>query len=160
MRILYFIMRRANADESWRGGGWGVSQMLTIADRGGVQEPLLSADVICEQTLFFLSNSLSHFQIYGVGGWVGPQICTRFVQFHEVSPTPDATFHPSRMPITSPNQYQTRTVIDCCCDCDYDWLWLGGRRLQQSRPCCGAQCSPRPGWWGSRQRRRGGLHWI
>ena len=101
MRILYFIMRRANADESWRGGGWGVSQMLTIADGGGVQEPLLSADVIGNMWTdpIFLSNSLSHFQIYGVGGWVGPQVCARFVQFHEVSPTPDATFHPSRMSI-------------------------------------------------------------
>ena len=33
-----------------RGGG-GVSQMLTIADGGGVQEPLILADVICEQPL-------------------------------------------------------------------------------------------------------------
>ena len=36
-------------------GGWGggVSQMLTIADEGGgeVQEPLILADVICEQPL-------------------------------------------------------------------------------------------------------------
>ena len=36
-----------NADE----GGGGVSQMLTIADRGGVQEPLILAEVICEQPL-------------------------------------------------------------------------------------------------------------
>ena len=38
-------------------GGGGVSQMLTIADGGGVQEPLILADVICEQPLicvFFL----------------------------------------------------------------------------------------------------------
>ena len=32
-------------------GGGGVSQMLTIADGGGVQEPLILADVICEQPL-------------------------------------------------------------------------------------------------------------
>ena len=34
-------------------GGGGVSQMLTIADgRGrGVQEPLILADIICEQPL-------------------------------------------------------------------------------------------------------------
>ena len=35
-------------------GGGGVSQMLTIADEGGGgggQEPLILADVICEQPL-------------------------------------------------------------------------------------------------------------
>ena len=34
-------------------GGGGVSQILTIAiaDGGGVQEPLILADVICEQPL-------------------------------------------------------------------------------------------------------------
>ena len=32
-------------------GGGGVSQKLTIADGGGIQEPLVLADVICEQPL-------------------------------------------------------------------------------------------------------------
>ena len=32
-------------------GGGGVSQMLTIADGGGVQEPLILTDFICEQPL-------------------------------------------------------------------------------------------------------------
>ena len=32
-------------------GGKGVSEMLTIADGGGIQEALILADVICEQPL-------------------------------------------------------------------------------------------------------------
>ena len=40
------------ADEGGRGGNRvTVTQMLTEGGRGGVQEPLILADVICEQPL-------------------------------------------------------------------------------------------------------------